>query len=280
MRSIRRPVAAAAEGRGRRQRQGVHADVGRSIGGAAARQRRRASAGSGSQPVSTGLNGIGARPRRSARRNRPAATSVLPTPVSVPVTNRPRRRAHARTSSRAATRRSRSAGSWAADRVTRSRDEPGGTVGGRMAGMNRPACIQRGGDGQRPGSRFPGRRARSARSGRPRTAPRRTSASPRACRRSASWARRRSPSGPATSPRPASAAAATGGGSAVVKMNVRARFTSRSRSAGHAGRRSRRRRRRPCPGSRSGRPARCRRLAQSPRPAGAKDAEARGPRPR
>ena len=65
----------AAEARGRRPRPAR-------CGGAAARQRRRASAGSGSQPVSTGLNGIGIRPRRRARRSRPAATSVLPTPVS------------------------------------------------------------------------------------------------------------------------------------------------------------------------------------------------------
>src|SRR5262249_28826258 len=50
-----------------------------------------ASRGSGSQPVSTGLTGIARRPRRRAWRRSPALTRVLPTPVSVPVTNRPRR---------------------------------------------------------------------------------------------------------------------------------------------------------------------------------------------
>src|SRR6185295_12062688 len=50
-------------------------------------------------------------------------------------------RAQASTSASAARRRARSAGSWADDMVMRRRDNPAGTVGGRMAGMNRPRAL-------------------------------------------------------------------------------------------------------------------------------------------
>ncbi len=95
----------------------------------------RASCASGAHPVSAGLKGTGRRPRRRAYRARPAATVVFPTPVSVPVTNSPRRPVtHGASSARASVRRSRSSRAWPAERVMRRRAVPAGTVGGRIAG--------------------------------------------------------------------------------------------------------------------------------------------------
>ena len=147
-----------------------------------------------------------------------------------------RRRRHASSSARAAASRSTSPGSWAADRVMRRRDDPAGTVGGRMAGTKKPRARERRGHGQGPGLAAQHDRARS---GRPAVRPRRprpASASPSDRWRSASRARRRvalrAGDRARGRRRPRRRPA---GGSAVVKMNVRARLTSRSRRARGAG---------------------------------------------
>ena len=70
--------------------QGVEADeLARTGCGGSAVQRRWASRGSGSTPVSAGLKGIRRRPRWRAARRSAQPTMVLPTPVSVPAMKSP-----------------------------------------------------------------------------------------------------------------------------------------------------------------------------------------------
>jgi hypothetical protein len=121
---------------------------------------------------------------------------------------------------RAARRRSTSASVWAAEKVTRRREVPSGTVGGRMAGTRRPRASR-------------ASAAATAAASSPSTTGTMGDGWPGASR--STWprsrARRASPSALRTIPRAAWAAAASAGERAVVKMKGRAVLTRRSRTA-------------------------------------------------
>ena len=267
------------QGGRRRERQRVHADV---VLGDWRRGRPPEAARVGRLWLAAGLHRLerdGGGPAAGRGGTGPAATSVLPTPVSVPVTNSPRGAVIRRPRPGPRSRRA-SGGPWAAERVTRSRDEPGGTVGGRMAGTSsRARATSAAGRPARaldfreaigtigpPGGRRPRRRAEQRLA--------------RARRRSVRRSRRRSPSGPANKPsrprrRPRDGRGKRGGedeGAGAVNEQVAQR--------GHAGRRIRPRSRRPCPGSQSGRRATMPAARTETAAARAEDAQARGPRPR
>ena len=230
---MRRPAAAAASAGRRGQRQGVQADVG------------RGDRGRGGAPEAARVGGLGVaagldRLERDRREAAPAGEAQQAggdqrlADARVRAGDEQAARRGSREDLGRGPRRgvARSAGSWAADRVIRRRDEPGRdgrrpdggdeeaarafsaaatakarvslpSTTGTIGPIGRPATSAAAERAPRPG-RAGGRRAG------------RGDGPPRA-RQSARGA--------------ASAAAATGGGSAVVKMKVRARFTSRSRSA-------------------------------------------------
>lgn len=161
-------LAAAAGATGSGREIGQMSESARSSRPAAAR-RRMASNGLGFAPVSTGLWGTGRWPASNKRRSSADATVVFPTPVSVPTMKSPgfsmalafycvwwRKVVEVferlgvkrgpqevcfeigRHEIKASVKVETCSWVWSADRVTRSREVPSRTAGGRSAGIRNP----------------------------------------------------------------------------------------------------------------------------------------------